>query len=37
MDTKISDSPLHGSPMEEGAALLHAIQDVYLSPEVTIA
>ena len=24
-------------PMEEGAALLHAIQDVYLSPEVTIA
>jgi class I fructose-bisphosphate aldolase len=24
-------------PMDEGAALLHAIQDVYLSPEVTIA
>ncbi len=24
-------------PMKEGAALLHAIQDVYLSPEVTIA
>ncbi len=24
-------------PMEEGAALLNAIQDVYLSPEVTIA
>ena len=24
-------------PLEEGAALLHAIQDVYLSPEVTIA
>lgn len=24
-------------PMEEGVALLHAIQDVYLSPEVTIA
>jgi class I fructose-bisphosphate aldolase len=24
-------------PMEEGVALLHAIQDVYLSPEVTVA
>ncbi|MEA2178917.1 MAG: fructose-bisphosphate aldolase, class [Solirubrobacteraceae bacterium] len=24
-------------PMDEGVALLHAIQDVYLSPEVTIA
>jgi fructose-bisphosphate aldolase, class I len=24
-------------PLEEGATLLHAIQDVYLSPEVTIA
>ncbi len=24
-------------PMHEGAALIHAIQDVYLSPEVTIA
>lgn len=24
-------------PVEEGAALLHAIQDVYLSPDVTIA
>jgi class I fructose-bisphosphate aldolase len=24
-------------PMEEGAALLHLIQDVYLCPEVTIA
>ena len=24
-------------PMEEGVALLNAIQDVYLSPEVTIA
>ena len=24
-------------PIEEGVALLHAIQDVYLSPEVTIA
>jgi class I fructose-bisphosphate aldolase len=24
-------------PMDEGAALLHAIQDVYLSSEVTIA
>ena len=24
-------------PMDEGAALLHAIQDVYLSPDVTIA
>ena len=24
-------------PMDEGTALLHAIQDVYLSPEVTIA
>jgi len=24
-------------PMAEGAALIHAIQDVYLSPEVTIA
>jgi len=24
-------------PMDEGAALIHAIQDVYLSPEVTIA
>ena len=24
-------------PLEEGVALLHAIQDVYLSPEVTIA
>ena len=24
-------------PMDEGVALLNAIQDVYLSPEVTIA
>ena len=24
-------------PMEEGIELLHAIQDVYLSPEVTVA
>ena len=24
-------------PIEEGIGLLHAIQDVYLSPEVTIA
>jgi class I fructose-bisphosphate aldolase len=24
-------------PMEEGIKLLHAIQDVYLAPEVTIA
>ena len=24
-------------PMDEGVALLHAIQDVYLSPEVTVA
>ena len=24
-------------PMDEGIALLHAIQDVYLSPEVTVA
>jgi class I fructose-bisphosphate aldolase len=24
-------------PMDEGAKLLHAIQDVYLCPEVTIA
>jgi class I fructose-bisphosphate aldolase len=24
-------------PMNEGVKLLHAIQDVYLSPEVTIA
>ena len=24
-------------PMDEGVALLHAIQDVYLSPDVTVA
>jgi class I fructose-bisphosphate aldolase len=24
-------------PMDEGIGLLHAIQDVYLSPEVTVA
>ncbi len=24
-------------PMAEGAALLHAIQDVYLCPQVTVA
>ena len=24
-------------PMDEGAALIHAIQDVFLDPEVTIA
>jgi class I fructose-bisphosphate aldolase len=24
-------------PLAEGAALIHAVQDVYLSPDVTIA
>jgi class I fructose-bisphosphate aldolase len=24
-------------PMDEGVGLLHAVQDVYLNPEVTIA
>jgi class I fructose-bisphosphate aldolase len=24
-------------PLDEGAALIHAIQDVYLNPDVTIA
>ena len=33
----ISGRKAFQKPMEEGIALLHAIQDVYLSPDVTIA
>ena len=32
----ISDRKTFQRPMEEGVKLFHAIQDVYLSPEVTI-
>jgi class I fructose-bisphosphate aldolase len=33
----ISGRKAFQKPMEQGIALLHAIQDVYLSEEVTIA
>ena len=33
----ISGRKAFQKPMEEGVALLHAIQDVYLSPDVTVA
>lgn len=33
----ISGRKAFEKPMEEGIRLLNAIQDVYLSPEVTIA
>jgi class I fructose-bisphosphate aldolase len=33
----ISGRKAFQKPMNEGVALLHAIQDVYLAPEITIA
>jgi class I fructose-bisphosphate aldolase len=33
----ISGRKAFQKPMEDGVKLLHAIQDVYLSPEVTVA
>ena len=33
----ISGRKAFQKPMREGIALLHAIQDVYLDPQVTIA
>jgi class I fructose-bisphosphate aldolase len=33
----ISGRKAFQKPMEDGVRLLHAIQDVYLSPEITIA